>query len=192
MPYVREAATLTGVAVAATFGNAAWQTLPARADVNWDAVAQCESGGNWSIATGNGFYGGLQFTLSTWQSNGGSGMPQNASRDEQIRVANNVLRTQGIGAWPVCGARAGNPVTLTAASAPRHAAPSRPAVPLPSTTAPRHAAAGTYTVQAGDTLSAVAANHGLGDWSSLYDLNRDVIGGDPDTILPGQVLTLPG
>jgi len=73
--------------------------------VNWDAVAQCESGGNWAIATGNGYYGGLQFTPGTWQANGGSGMPNQASREEQIRVAENVLRTQGIGAWPVCGRR---------------------------------------------------------------------------------------
>ncbi len=71
--------------------------------VNWDAVAACESGGNWSINTGNGYYGGLQFTMGTWQSNGGSGSPHTASREEQIRVANNVLQTQGIGAWPVCG-----------------------------------------------------------------------------------------
>ena len=73
--------------------------------VNWDAVAACESGGNWAINTGNGYYGGLQFTQSTWQANGGTGSPHNASREEQIRVAENVLRTQGIGAWPTCGRR---------------------------------------------------------------------------------------
>ena len=73
--------------------------------VNWDAVAACESGGNWGIATGNGYYGGLQFSMGTWRSNGGSGSPHNASREEQIRVAENVLRTQGIGAWPSCGRR---------------------------------------------------------------------------------------
>jgi resuscitation-promoting factor RpfE len=73
--------------------------------VNWDAVARCESGGNWGINTGNGFHGGLQFTLGTWHANGGSGSPEGASRDEQIRVAENVLRTQGLGAWPVCGHR---------------------------------------------------------------------------------------
>ena len=77
----------------------------ASADPNWDAIAQCESGGNWAINTGNGFYGGLQFTLSTWYANGGTGMPNQASRQEQIRVAENVLHTQGIGAWPVCGKR---------------------------------------------------------------------------------------
>ena len=71
--------------------------------INWDAVAACESGGNWAINTGNGYYGGLQFTMGTWRSNGGSGSPHNASRSEQIRVAENVLATQGPGAWPVCG-----------------------------------------------------------------------------------------
>ena len=80
-------------------------TANADSDVNWDAVAKCESGGNWSIATGNGYYGGLQFTLGTWRANGGTGSPHQASREEQIRVAENVLRTQGIGAWPVCGRR---------------------------------------------------------------------------------------
>ena len=73
--------------------------------VNWDAVAACESGGNWAINTGNGFYGGLQFTMSTWHANGGSGSPSGASREEQIRVAENVLHSQGIKAWPVCGRR---------------------------------------------------------------------------------------
>ncbi|MDY6809511.1 transglycosylase [Gordonia sp. HNM0687] len=71
---------------------------------NWDAVAQCESGGNWAINTGNGYYGGLQFSQSTWEANGGSGNPANASKAEQIRVAENVLATQGAGAWPHCGA----------------------------------------------------------------------------------------
>ena len=78
-------------------------TAAAESSVNWDAVAACESGGNWAINTGNGYYGGLQFTPGTWAANGGSGMPNQASREEQIRVAQNVLRTQGIGAWPVCG-----------------------------------------------------------------------------------------
>lgn len=77
----------------------------AESSVNWDSVAACESGGNWAINTGNGFYGGLQFTLGTWRSNGGVGMPNEASREEQIRVAENVLATQGIRAWPVCGRR---------------------------------------------------------------------------------------
>ncbi|MCV7412070.1 Resuscitation-promoting factor RpfE [Mycobacterium florentinum] len=79
---------------------------PVRAySVNWDAIAQCESGGNWGISTGNGYSGGLQFTQSTWRANGGSGSAASASREEQIRVAENVLHSQGIGAWPVCGRR---------------------------------------------------------------------------------------
>jgi resuscitation-promoting factor RpfE len=96
----------------ATFAGAlavtpmALSTGTANADsVDWDAVAACESGGNWAINTGNGYYGGLQFTMGTWRSNGGSGSPHNASREEQIRVAENVLKSQGIGAWPSCGRR---------------------------------------------------------------------------------------
>ncbi|MBF6225131.1 transglycosylase family protein [Nocardia abscessus] len=89
-----------GAFVAVPFGLT---TATASAN-NWDAVAQCESSGNWSTDTGNGFSGGLQFTQSTWEANGGTGRASNASREEQIRVAENVLATQGPGAWPVCGA----------------------------------------------------------------------------------------
>ena len=77
----------------------------AATDREWDQVASCESGGNWAINTGNGYYGGLQFTMGTWRANGGSGSPAGASREEQIRVAENVLHNQGIRAWPVCGRR---------------------------------------------------------------------------------------
>jgi len=73
----------------------------------WAAIAQCESGGNWAADTGNGFFGGLQFTLSSWHAAGGSGMPNQATPSEQIRVAINLQRMQGWGAWPVCSARAG-------------------------------------------------------------------------------------
>ena len=73
--------------------------------LNWDAVAQCESGGNWAINTGNGHFGGLQFKPATWSANGGVGSPAAAPRREQIRVAENVLRTQGLKAWPKCGAK---------------------------------------------------------------------------------------
>ncbi|MGE5693769.1 MAG: transglycosylase family protein [Candidatus Sericytochromatia bacterium] len=93
-------------------------TATAHADsVNWDAIAQCESGGNWTSNTGNGHFGGLQFKQATWTANGGVGSPATASRAEQIRVAENVLRTQGIGAWPKCGAYAGSPITT--ATTPR-------------------------------------------------------------------------
>ena len=94
-----------GVASAATIAGGIATANEAKAASVWDSVAQCESGGNWSINTGNGFYGGLQFTMGTWHANGGSGSPQHASREEQIQVAENVLRSQGIRAWPVCGRR---------------------------------------------------------------------------------------
>ncbi|GAC1387512.1 MAG: hypothetical protein NVS1B7_0780 [Candidatus Saccharimonadales bacterium] len=73
----------------------------------WDRIARCESGGNWAINTGNGFYGGLQFTLSSWRAVGGSGFPNEASRDEQIARAIMLQARQGWGAWPVCSAKAG-------------------------------------------------------------------------------------
>nr|WP_304952500.1 transglycosylase family protein [Yimella sp. cx-51] len=95
-----------GAAAAAGLGMATAGDAHADTGV-WDRVAQCESGGNWSINTGNGYYGGLQFTLQTWRGFGGTGMPQNASKAEQIRVAQRVLAGQGPGAWPVCSVRAG-------------------------------------------------------------------------------------
>ena len=106
MKKIRKTFGLATFAGALAVAPMALATGTANADnVNWDAIAACESGGNWSTATGNGYYGGLQFTMGTWRANGGSGSPQHASRSEQIRVAENVLRTQGIGAWPVCGKR---------------------------------------------------------------------------------------
>jgi hypothetical protein len=76
------------------------------ADV-WDRLAQCESSGNWSINTGNGFSGGLQFTPQTWRAFGGKGQAHQASRAEQIAVAERVLKGQGWGAWPACTAKLG-------------------------------------------------------------------------------------
>src|SRR3954453_22966520 len=78
----------------------------AATDTEWDQVARCESGGNWGINTGNGFYGGVQFAAGTWASHGGSQYApsaQLATKDQQIAVAERVLATQGRGAWPVCG-----------------------------------------------------------------------------------------
>ena len=71
--------------------------------IDWDAVAECESGGDWGADTGNGHYGGLQFKTATWNEFGGSGSPAAASRIEQIAVANRVLAVQGPAAWPKCG-----------------------------------------------------------------------------------------
>jgi nucleoid-associated protein YgaU len=97
-------AGVTGAAVAAPLmaaGNASAATAS-----EWDAVAQCESGGNWSINTGNGFYGGLQFSASTWAAYGGTAYASTANqatKAQQIAVAEKVLASQGKGAWPVCG-----------------------------------------------------------------------------------------
>jgi resuscitation-promoting factor RpfA len=93
------------VAVGATFA-AAGTANAAPASV-WDKLAQCESGGNWKINTGNGFYGGLQFTPRTWRAFGGKGMPHQASRGEQIAVAERVLAGQGWKAWPACSRKLG-------------------------------------------------------------------------------------
>ena len=104
----KKAAWLTAITGALTIAPLTLSAASANADtVDWDAIAQCESGGNWSTNTGNGHYGGLQFKPTTWAANGGGGSPATASREEQIRVAENVLRSQGIGAWPKCGANAG-------------------------------------------------------------------------------------
>jgi LysM repeat protein len=73
----------------------------------WDRLARCESGGNWGINTGNGYSGGLQFAAGTWRANGGSGSAHNASRAEQIRVAERVKASQGWGAWPACSSKLG-------------------------------------------------------------------------------------
>jgi hypothetical protein len=76
--------------------------------VNWEAIAQCESGGNWAADTGNGDYGGLQITEPTWQANGGTaGLPSQASPVEQIAVGKRIMATQGPGAWPTCAGASG-------------------------------------------------------------------------------------
>jgi LysM repeat protein len=103
-------AVLSGLAVAglATAGIALG-AAPAQAAPTgvWDRVAACESGGNWHINTGNGYYGGLQFSMSTWQGYGGTGNPAAASKSTQIAIAEKVLAGQGWGAWPVCSVKAG-------------------------------------------------------------------------------------
>ncbi|UWX97097.1 transglycosylase family protein [Arthrobacter zhaoxinii] len=112
-------AAITGAGAAGLVGMAA----PANAaSMDWDALAQCESGGNWAINTGNGYSGGLQFSPSTWAAFGGTGDAANASREEQIAVAERVLAEQGPGAWPACTAKLG----LTGATANPQAAQTPP------------------------------------------------------------------
>jgi resuscitation-promoting factor RpfA len=155
-------------------------------DSVWDRVAQCESSGNWNINTGNGFFGGLQFTSSTWRAFGGAqfaGSANQASREQQIIVAERVLAGQGWGAWPVCSRKAGatgQPVTLrnTALAAP-NTAPAAAPKPAPS--------GGAYVVQRGDTLSSIASRqHVAGGYQALLAKNPALA--NPNRIFPGQQL----
>ncbi|QEV21507.1 transglycosylase family protein [Streptomyces alboniger] len=173
------------------------------ADVDtWNKVAACESGNNWSINTGNGYYGGLQFKQSTWEAYGGTAYAPRADRAtkaQQIAVAEKVLDAQGPGAWPVCSAKAGlargggspdiAPARAKAKPVKRDVRDVKPEV-TPQSTAGR---AEMYTVVRGDTLSGIADERRVrGGWRQLYDSNRRVIGDDPDLITPGQRLSVPG
>jgi LysM repeat protein len=178
---------IAGIAVGAPVAIAA---TPASA-TDWDAIAQCESGGNWSTNTGNGFYGGLQFTQSTWRAYGGTGSAQNASREEQIAVAERVLQGQGIGAWPVCGIHGGGggshaPKAATKKVTAPQTTVAPKAAPAPAVGTNRDNPNGNYTVVAGDSLSKIAQQFNVeGGWQKLADLNKQYVS-NPDLILVGQ------
>ncbi|HEY4421775.1 MAG TPA: transglycosylase family protein [Pseudonocardia sp.] len=208
-PDSRKGRSLLGLAVAGAVAVgvpiAVAGTANAAPDNVWDRVAQCESGGNWKINTGNGFSGGLQFTPSTWRAFGGSGAAHQASREQQIAVAERVLATQGWNAWPVCskkaGARSYTSQTRTvhtseraqAKPAPAEAkAPAKKAAPVAKhAPAPRLAKNGAdYTVVKGDTLSAIATHRRLqGGWPALFERNKDVLS-NPNVLQIGQQLDL--
>jgi LysM repeat protein len=209
-------AGVTGVAIAAPLmaaGNASAATAS-----EWDAVAQCESGGNWSINTGNGYYGGLQFSASTWAAYGGTqyaAQANQASKSQQIAVAEKVLASQGKGAWPVCGkglssagysggssssssssnSSSSNSGTSTRSTDEQSASRStdRPAAKKTVTTPTGKKVKkgdGEYKVVKGDTLSSIAEKHKVkGGWQKLFELNKDIID-DADFIFPGQQLHL--
>jgi murein DD-endopeptidase MepM/ murein hydrolase activator NlpD len=181
----------------------------------WDKVAACESGGDWQINTGNGYYGGLQFTASTWAAYGGEHYASTANRAteaEQITVAQRVLQGQGPGAWPVCSVRAGltrsngaqapsaaaktATAAKTAKPAVKRAAAKKPvAKPAAKKPATTKSAAKTqeHTVRSGETLSGIAQSlHITGGWQALYAANRSVVGSDPNLIRPGERLTWTG
>ncbi|QES40778.1 transglycosylase [Streptomyces venezuelae] len=205
----RTMAVIGGAALLAPLGLLAATGQAGAADSGvWDRIARCESGGNWQTNTGNGYYGGLQFSAGTWRAYGGGAYAptaDRASKAQQIAVAAKVQRAQGWGAWPSCSARAGAygsapggaaPVPKAAKPAPRAAKPAPKAVgQRPGGTAdrshrgPLRGTSGSYTVRPGDTLSVIAARHGT-DWRWVYAANRQVIGGDPDMIVPGQRLSL--
>ncbi|WFB11086.1 transglycosylase family protein [Streptomyces sp. LX-29] len=185
----------------------------------WNKVAACESTNNWHINTGNGFYGGLQFTQSTWEAYGGTAYAARAdlaSKDQQIAVAERVLDGQGPGAWPVCSQRAGltrdgAAPRRTPEAEPKAASGAKPSTEKTSATArtsqkkpgatPKSeptslpgrsgGKAGAYVVVGGDSLSGIAEAQDVdGGWQTLYTVNREVVGDDPDLIHPGQRLSL--
>ncbi|NNN33205.1 peptidoglycan DD-metalloendopeptidase family protein [Streptomyces sp. S3(2020)] len=181
------------------------------ADVDtWNKVAACESTNNWSINTGNGYYGGLQFAQSTWEAFGGTRYAPRAdlaTKDEQIAVAEKVLDGQGPGAWPVCSVEAGltlphsqlrssggTPTGDTPDVHPAGSTKSSVADVQPQTTPQSRAGtAEMYTVVHGDSLSGIAEREDVkGGWQRLYAANRKTVGADPDLILPGQRLSLRG
>ena len=192
---VRGAAVSVGAAATVATGVASTNAAGASPGHDWSGVAQCESSGNWHINTGNGFYGGLQFTQSTWDAYGGQSFASRAdlaSEAAQVTVAERVLDGQGVGAWPVCGRY------LTGGSTPTDTSPAVESTPVshPSSTpsasyndAPQ-ASGGSYTVRSGDTLSRIADAHNVsGGWHTLAALNSDEIS-NPDLIYPGQTIKL--
>ncbi|MFJ4539502.1 transglycosylase family protein [Streptomyces tibetensis] len=207
-------AGVTGVAIAAPLmaaGNASAATAS-----EWDAVAQCESGGNWSINTGNGYYGGLQFSASTWAAYGGTqyaSTADKASKDQQIQVAEKVLASQGKGAWPVCGkglsgasTGGGSSTDSGSSSQSQQSTETRQTEQQPASRSDERPAAkktvttptgkkvkkgdGEYKVVKGDTLSSIAADKKVkGGWEKLFELNKDIVE-DANLIYPGQQLHL--
>jgi LysM repeat protein len=173
------------VAVGATAALAG--TANAAPESAWDRLAQCESSGNWQANTGNGYYGGLQFSLRTWRAFGGSGMPHQASKAQQIAVAERTLAAQGWNAWPNCSRKMGlRSFAADTGGTVRAAAPA-PAAPAPAPVAKNGA---DYTVVAGDTLSKIAARENVpGGWQAIWQRNTDVLS-NPNVLRVGQQLDL--
>ena len=198
-------ALAAAAAAALTLGIGTVAITPAHAaSTVWDKVAQCESGGNWKINTGNGYYGGLQFSARTWNAYGGKAYASRANlatKAEQIAIARRVLAGQGPGAWPVCARRAG--LTKSNGKADRHATPatnpSATAAKAPAATKKavatkqpvvKVASGKTIKVQRGDTLAKIAARyHVAGGWKGLWKLNSKTVK-NPNLIFIGQVLKI--
>ncbi|WP_019358912.1 LysM peptidoglycan-binding domain-containing protein [Streptomyces sp. AA1529] len=204
-------AAMTGVAGAVAAVPLVSATGAQAASVDtWDKVAQCESSGNWQANTGNGYFGGLQFSQSSWAAAGGTAYASRAdlaTKDQQIAVAEKLLKMQGPGAWACAGAgglTAGGPAAdvhpdgnqaqpqqksapeqaQPKKAEPKKAAPSKPAQPRRQAPGTGH---GNYTVKPGDTLSEIAEAHGT-TWQRVYADNKSTVGDDADLILPGQKL----
>lgn len=185
----------------------------AAAEDTWDKVAECESTNNWAVNTGNGYFGGLQFTQSTWEAFGGTQYAPRAdlaTKAQQIAVAEKVLDGQGPGAWPNCGPKAG----LSKGSADHPEPPEAKPEPRPRTAAAKKDGASpgkterearaerakaerekqptSYEVVGGDSLFSIAQGEDVdGGWRALYERNRDTVS-DPDLIYPGDRLRMSG
>ena len=202
--------TTAGAVVAAPLALAG--PAQAASGSTWDRLAQCESSGNWAINTGNGYYGGVQFSAQTWRAFGGGAYAptaNRASRAQQIVIAERVLDAQGWGAWPACSRKlglsradaAGTPSVSrsTTRTAVKHTATKKKSTAKSTRThrtakkvATTRAARGQYVVRSGDTLSEIASRqHVRGGWRALYLKNKRVVGSNPDRIFVGQRLVLP-
>jgi hypothetical protein len=208
-----------GIAGAATIIGGLATAGSAKASSVWDAVAACESSGNWAINTGNGFYGGLQFTPSTWSGYGGTAYAPRAdlaTRDQQIAIAQRVLAGQGPGAWPVCSVKAGlsrasggatsSQITVSRSTARAPLTTTKRVTTSTSTVkksvskkktyavapAARNTARGAQiTVHSGDTLGKLAQRyHVAGGWKALWKANGARVT-NPNLIFVGQTLRLP-
>ena len=177
-------ASLLGLLLASTALAGPAEAVSGR---TWDRLAQCESSGNWSINTGNGYYGGLQFYQPTWEAFGGleyARRAHRATRREQIIVAERVLAAQGWGAWPACSARLG--------LGDRERTETRPSR-SGSRESSRTGRTGrrSYVVRSGDTLGSIAARHRVrGGWERLHRINRGRLD-SPHALQVGQRIRLP-
>jgi hypothetical protein len=196
-----------GAALALSSGIGLVSVAPAEAAATtvWDRVAQCESGGNWKINTGNGFYGGVQFAAGTWKAYGGNTYASQAhlaTKAEQIAIARRVLAGQGPGAWPVCSRRAG--LTKSNGKADRNAmsasnpgtsktqnlSDSKVKIAKKSTEKKYSATGKTVHVKRGDTLRKIAKRYDVeGGWKGLWKLNKKTIK-DPNLIYIGQIIKI--
>jgi LysM repeat protein len=173
-------------AVAAGTPLALASTASAAPQSAWDRLASCESGGNWSTNTGNGYYGGIQFNATTWHRYGGSGMPHQASKAQQIAVAERTLAAQGWGAWPACSRKMG--LHGYAAEPGKSSAPVAKKASAPRSVSVKSAKGGSYTVKRGDTLSRIAKAHGTTS-KALFANNRGAIA-NPHVLKVGTTLHL--